>query len=255
MRAREHMKMIKHNLIGWLPRDYSKPQFMLVGHWLNDVGFTSGTFIDITCIDGALILKSCGTAIEAYHHLITQVTPDSQIKLVTTRVKKGIPLPHIVLNGNALTQHGFRTGDIVETHITFGTIRIKRIDLSPFEFNPSLTMKKHVFHVQHGRHKGQSLPRIALTGKWLIDIGFTSKMAVAVSYRDNQIIFKLHSKPKRFQSTQGKPPIIAINHLSTKDLPYFRLQGLWLNDLGFSIETPFLVHYTKGLIQLTRFDK
>ena len=248
------MNMIKHAVVGWLPRDYSKPQLMLIGHWLNDVGFTPATFVNVTCIDDTLILKACGTGIEDYRKLVTHITPVEQIVSVTIRVKKGIPLPHIVLNGNGLTRHGFRTGDIIEVDIMYGVICIKRINLLPYEFNPSLTMKKHVFHVHRGRHKGQSIPKINLTGKWLIDIGFTSEMSVAVSYSNNQIIFKPHPKVKQFKPTQGKPPLIAISHLSTKELPYFGLKGLWLDELGYSIKTPFLVHYTKGLIQITRLD-
>lgn len=244
--------IIKHTIIGNLPRDITKPQLMLVGNWLEDIGFGFGTFVTITYTDECLILKSCGTD---YHTLMENIEPSTSIICVTNRLKRKIPLLHLVLNGMNLTRYGFGIGMPVTVSATFGMIQVKSINLLSYEFCPKFIMKKKICHVHRAIHRGNILPKIQLTGTWLSDIGFAHENFVSVTYEPNLITFKA--------TTISKDTISLIkqnctNHkmVVTSTLPngklVIKLQGLWLETLGFSIKTPFFVHYTDGLIQITR---
>ena len=251
------MDMIKQAVIGRLSRDARKPQLMLIGQWLEEFHFILGTFVSIAYKGDHLILNSCGTDIATYHRLAQDATSDMQVICVTKRLKDWQPYPllHLVLNGELLTQYGFYTGDIVVIYAMPGTIYIKRLDRLRYQFNPALVMKPKVCHVHCGRHRGKSLPKIQLTGDWLLKLGFTPDHLSVITYEPNKIIFQICNTPKeQFKLTGvGKPKYITVGKTGKGTL-ILKLQGFWLDALGFSIKTPFLIHHTHGLIQVTRLE-
>ena len=244
------MNLIKYTIIGNLPRNEQKPQLMLIGDWLENIGFGVGTFVSIAFDNEGLTLKSLGTG---YHMLVQNMKADTPVIQVTTRLKHKIPLTHLVLNGENLTRYGFDVGSPVTVHALSGTIHIKPINLLPYGINPHLMIKKKICHVHRGQYEGKPIPRIQLVGTWLSHLGFTLEKLVTVTYSPDQITFKVTDMLKH---TNKPRDMENSKHITLHSTPNgkvgIRLQGLWLETLGFSIKTPFLVHYEHGLIRITR---
>lgn len=246
--------IIKHTIIGNLPRNTKKPQLMLIGAWLESIGFGAGTFVAITYTDSSLILKSSGCD---YHVLVHSMTADTPIIQVTNRLKRKISLPHLVLNGENLTRYGFDVGTPVIVYASSDTIHIKPINLLSYDFCSQLIMKKKICRVHRGIHRGMLLPKIQLTGTWLSQLGFTIEKLVFVNCSPHQITFKATDIIK-YRHEQHMNKKERAKHITPHSLPSgkiaIRLQGLWLEALGFSIKTPFFVHYNHGIIQVTRLE-
>jgi len=244
------MNLIKYTIIGNLPRDVKKPQLMLIGDWLENIGFDTGTFVSLAFENEGLTLKSLGTD---YHVLVQNMKADTPIIQATTRLRDKIPLTHLVLSGENLTRYGFGVGSPVTIHALSGTIQIKPINLLPYGIDPHLMIKKKIYHVHRGQYKGKPVPRIQLVGTWLSQLGFTLEKLVSLIYSPNQITFKVTDISKH---TNKPSKIENSKHITLHSTPNgkisIRLQGLWLETLGFSSKTPFFVHYDHGLIQVTR---
>ena len=100
------------------PRGRSFSQLILNGKWIENLGFTVGTDVNVSFQDSCLTLsigQNCST-------------PTSSMLCVNNKLIRGKPRAHLLLDGFLLMKCGFKAGDRIGLILIQNVIQIAKIN-------------------------------------------------------------------------------------------------------------------------------
>jgi len=111
-----------------------------------------------------------------------------------------------------------------------------------------------------GTDRSRTMPRIRLSGDWLLPLGFDTGAQVVAEYEADSITFTLTSRMKNIyyypvkQSTGlcAKENNAVMPVYSRRDKPHIEIKGDWLKKMGFTVGSVLVVRCEKGLIQIRK---
>ena len=111
-----------------------------------------------------------------------------------------------------------------------------------------------------GTGRSRTMPRIRLSGDWLLPLGFDSGSQVVAQYDTDSITFTLTSNMKNIyyypvkQSTGlcAKENNAVMPIYSRVGKPHIEVKGKWLKKMGFTVGSALVVRCEKGLIQIRK---
>lgn len=105
-------------------------------------------------------------------------------------------------------------------------------------------------------------PRIRLSGFWLDEIGFNYNRLATADYESGQIIIKLQGSGadtysqvvKGVLASKGGLLQVRLEWHGKQKEPHLEINGLWLEDFGFTIGSIMAVKLEYGLITIRLVD-
>ena len=111
------------------------PKVRLCGHWMNDLGFETGTLATAAAVPGSITFTLHGST-ERYADAVRHCRKN-KLKLVHIRPETNHtlpPLPCIGVTGSIVDKAGFGLGDMLTADCAPGLIKLQKLDLEKLGF-------------------------------------------------------------------------------------------------------------------------
>ena len=234
------------------------PRILFSGVWLTRFGFEVESLVSAFNENKVLTLKAVGVGMDAYKRVVHHIRKNKGqlFQVLNTVRSEGIYLD-LAIEGIWLKRQGFHIGQVILVRFSQGIIEIKPLNPVSFGFKENLEFR--ILQVARKKERNQILPRILLTGTWLLDMGFPIGSTATVTYRKNAFYLKPCANPPVNNHSQKKPTIINIGHLGlrhdrTKRMPSISFSGIWLDNLGFHVGDYLLVGMRSGYVRVQRLE-
>jgi len=251
------MKTQVFTVTGTISQGREKPQILLTGAFLPDLGFGVRSLVTAKSAGDMITLLSCGTGIGAYKQAVGEVRANGHTLLSVTSLCKR---PRIDLSGDWLYGCGFKTGDVVIAGFGEGMITVKRLDLKALGLDARGPLKTKVHKVRLGVERKRRVPYILFSGHWLSDIGFQTGQYAKVAYQNEMLTFETGQKAGDISGLRntchGWPQKVKIHDIPCYNgtSESFLLKGDWLLEEGFQAGDTLIILYEHERIRVKRLD-
>jgi len=106
------------------------PMVLLLGDWLNEIGFTPDTLATVSATPGSIAFTAHNQSI-IYSDVVKHAR-QNQMQLLQVGSKEGSPV--ITLTGQRIIKSGFSIGDIFYAEYKYGSIDLQQLDPGRFGF-------------------------------------------------------------------------------------------------------------------------
>lgn len=221
----------------------------LRGLWLHKYGFIAGRYFYIEYKQNEVVFsleEAHGDASELetlQKKMITKIpTKEPFVQLGSTVAK----------SSSKFTDIGFRHLKHAVALCEYGKIRLIPLNLE----NADATLVSHTIY----RHK--TISRIRLSGKLLSSSGFTYNKLVYIDYKRDRIILKACGESKEdylaatkmiLANKSGALTMVGqqLSDHTGKYYPFVNINEPWLENIGFTVGTPVIARYEKGIIDIS----